>query len=152
MDNVPNDTLRLYAIWESIDLQIGNTNYNVDDNVLTGIDIGTDIGSIDLMLPSGYSYSVYDGDSIKTQGSVGTGNIIKIYQNGQYVTEYTVSIKGDVTGDGVLEINDLLMVRGYILGSKHYSNRAYEFAADYCNDTGVEINDFLKMRKDFLSN
>ena len=146
LDNVPNDTLRLYAIWESIDLQIGNTNYNVDDNVLTGIDIGTDIGSIDLMLPSGYSYSIYDGDSIKAQGNVGTGNTIKIYQNGQYVTEYTVSVKGDINGDGDISVSDISMIYKNLKRKNEFSS-AQSIASDVNGDEGVSVSDISVLYK-----
>ena len=156
LDNVGNDTLRLYAIWESIELQIGNTNYYLNGDVLTGIDIGTDVNSIDLMLASGYSYSVYDGDNIKTQGNVGTGNSVKIYLDNQYVTEYIASVKGDISGDGQLKLKDLLTVKNYILKygdvRSEFDNTGYLFdAADYSSDGKISLKDFAQMKIDFLS-
>ena len=105
-------------------------------------------------LSNEYTITLFKSDNttVKTSGKIGTGDIIKVYVGSKLVDKYTISVKGDVTGDGILEINDILLVRGYILGSKQYQGNAYELAADYCNDTGVEINDFLKMRKDYLNN
>ncbi len=147
--NMPNHDIELTAIWEPVELQIGNTDYHLIGNVLTGIDLGTDVSFINLKLPSIYSYSVYDGDAVKTQGSkVGTGNKIRIYLDGQLVTEYIVSIKGDLNGNGKVTAKDLVNLRQYI---KYVLNGdevslCYIKAGDLNNNGKITSTDLVFLR------
>ena len=144
--NTENEIVNLYAIWESTDYQIGNTAYHLNGDVLTGIDEDTDVDSINLMLPSGYSYSVYEGDIIKTQGNVGTGNTVKIYLNNQYVTEYTASVKGDINGDGAISVSDISMIYKNIKRKNEFSN-AQVIASDVNGDGGISVSDISMIYK-----
>ena len=161
---VPTDSIN-YETVENIDITItvnNNSissyvvnNYTVDENndIISNITPNTELNSFTSNIILGYGYGI-DADSKEVNGKqvLYTGAKVRITHGLDLYKEYTVSVQGDVTGDGILELNDILMVQGYLLGSKQYPSFAYQLAADYCNDTGVEINDFLKMRKDYLSN
>ena len=56
---------------------------------------------------------------------------------------------GDVTGDGVINILDIVQVANYILG---LANPAYACAADYTNDGSVNILDIVQIANFILGN
>lgn len=121
------------------------------------IELNTPIDNLNLGYDSSYDIKVFNGDgSLKTSGFVGTGDEIKIYQNGTLVNNYYASVKGDISGDGQLKLKDLLTVKNYILKfgdiRSEFDNTEYLFyAADYSGDGKISLKDFAQMKIDFLS-
>ena len=133
-------------------------------NYISGINPKTKISDLNnLGFNSDYKIKIFnkDGQAIQQQDNIGTGNIIKVYANNQQeetvVDTYTVVVKGDINGDGLIELNDLLLVRSYILENpsirQMFTNSQHLLiAGDYRNDSGIEINDFFMMRDYYLKN
>ena len=95
--------------------------------------------SIDVKSPgssNGY-WSMYRGNNQRTGYSDGTGN-----------TECG-STMGDVTGDGIVNILDLVQVVNYIL---ELSSPMYECAADFNQDGSVNILDLVQIANYVLDN
>lgn len=121
------------------------------------IKLNTPIDNLNLGYDSSYDIKVFKGDgSLKTSGFVGTGDEIKIYQNGTLVNSYYASVKGDINGDGQLKLKDLLTVKNYILKfgdvRNEFDNAEYLFnAGDYSGDGKISLKDFAQMKIDFLS-
>lgn len=84
----------------------------------------------------------------KSSGNLATGDQITIV-NGDDRKSYTVSIKGDPSGDGNIDIKDLLKVQKNILGYDMLAG-SYLKAADTNNDGVVDIKDLLKIQKHIL--
>jgi len=84
----------------------------------------------------------------KTKGNLATGDVITIV-NGSDTLTYNVVIKGDPTGDGNINIQDLLRVQKYILGYADLSG-SYEKAGDTNQDGVVNIVDLLRVQKHIL--
>lgn len=84
----------------------------------------------------------------KNSGKLFTGDEITI-TNGSDLKIYVVSLKGDPSGDGNINIQDLLKVQKHILG---YLNLAgsYSKAADVNSDGVIDIKDLLKIQKYIL--
>ena len=151
--NMPANDIELTAVWELNEPNIGNNNYKLNNNVVTGIDIGTDVSNINLQLSSIYSYTVYDkNNNEKSQGKIGTGDVIKIYlntENNKFVTEYTVSIKGDLNGNGRVNVMDLNDLRSFIKNA--YNNDeiglCYRLAGDMNNNGKVNVMDLNDLRQ-----
>ncbi|SVC65054.1 uncharacterized protein METZ01_LOCUS317908 [marine metagenome] len=59
------------------------------------------------------------------------------------------SDQGDVTGDGLINILDLVQISNYILGT---STPAYACAADYTEDGNVNILDLVQISNFILNN
>ena len=137
-----NDVI-LYAQW-----RVKNSN---------SIELNTPIDNLNLGYDSNYEVKVFKNDgSLKTSGFVGTGDEIKIYQNGTLVNSYYASVKGDISGDGQLKLKDLLTVKNYILKfgdvRSEFDNTEYLFdAGDYSGDGKISLKDFAQMKIDFLS-
>lgn len=151
--NMPANDIELTAVWELNEPVIGNSKYSLNNSIVTGIDIGIDVSNIDLQLPSIYSYSIYDkDDNIKSQGKIGTGNKIKIYlntENNKFVTEYIVSIKGDLNGNGMVNVMDLNDLRTFIKST--YNNvevgLCYRLAGDMNNSGKINVMDLNDLRQ-----
>ena len=84
----------------------------------------------------------------KTSGNIGTGDVITI-QNGSDSATYNAVIKGDPTGDGNINIQDLLRVQKFILGYTDLTG-SYLKAGDTNSDGVVNIVDLLRIQKHIL--
>ena len=83
-----------------------------------------------------------------TQGILKTGDIVKIKTENDE-KEFTIVIKGDATGDGNINIQDLLRIQKCILGYIEL-NGSYSKAADTNQDGQVTILDLLRIQKHIL--
>ena len=55
-------------------------------------------------------------DGTENTGSVGTGNKLAVYVDGQQVREFEIVVYGDVNGDGKVSNIDVVMLQRHILG------------------------------------
>lgn len=93
---------------------------------------------------------VYTSSGGEVAGSVGTGNIVQAYgPDGSPVAKYDVIVKGDNTGDGKVNILDVLKAQRHVLGLENLTG-VYEKAADVNGNGKVDIMDILAMQKDIL--
>ena len=83
-----------------------------------------------------------------TKGLLKTGDLLNI-TNGTDSIEYTVVIKGDATGDGQIDIKDLLRVQKNILGMVELTG-PYSKASDVNQDSQITILDLLRVQKHIL--
>ncbi|MBE6148384.1 MAG: hypothetical protein E7167_02690 [Firmicutes bacterium] len=84
----------------------------------------------------------------KQTGNLVTGDTITIVNGSDSIT-YNIVIKGDPTGDGNINIQDLLRVQKYILGYADL-NGSYLKAGDTNQDGIVDIVDLLRLQKHIL--
>ncbi len=84
----------------------------------------------------------------KTSGRVSTGDRITI-KHGEDSKSYVVVIKGDVVGNGRIEILDLLRLRRYLTNDINLSE-VYLKAADVNGDGKVDLLDLLRLRNILL--
>lgn len=83
-----------------------------------------------------------------TNGVIGTGFKINIKNANDSVT-YTVVIKGDTSGDGKINAQDLLQIQKNILGSYNLVNE-YKLSADTSGDGKINAQDLLQVQKNIL--
>ena len=89
--------------------------------------------------------------TLVTSGNVGTGMVIvPQIENVSLDACYTIIVKGDLTGDGQVKINDVTKLYKKIL-NKNNLNIYEEQAADVTNDGQLKINDITKMYKYVLN-
>lgn len=84
----------------------------------------------------------------KTSGNLATGDAVTI-KNGNNLAEYNIVIKGDPSGDGGINILDLLKVQKQILGYTKLSGSYFQ-AGDVNQDGKIDILDLLKIQKHIL--
>lgn len=81
-------------------------------------------------------------------GLIGTGKKVKI-SNGTTEKEYTFIVKGDTSGDGVINALDLLQIQKNILG-QYKLDGVYKNAGDPSNDGTINALDLLQVQKSIL--
>ena len=123
-------------------------------NRVTGLWFGTNTSQfIERMgLSALMSCRLYGADGKeKTAGSLmKTGDIVRVYnRNGALYFEGTVLLYGDVNGDGLLRMSDLIKIRNHILGDKSLEG-IYLEAADCNHDSYIRMSDLIKVRNQVL--
>ena len=86
---------------------------------------------------------------INNNSNVGTGYKIKITLPSQTL-EYTTSVKGDTTGDGNVNVNDIVDVANTIVGKKSLSGVYYN-AADCKEDNKINVNDIVEIARSIVN-
>lgn len=82
-------------------------------------------------------------------GAVTTGMTIKLVSDGILTDVLKLSVLGDVSGDGIIDISDILCVRASIVDT--YALRSFQIpAADVCADGVIDISDILYIRSHIL--
>ena len=83
------------------------------------------------------------GKDVTKTNAIKTGDIVKI-NTGSATVEYTLSVLGDITGDGIIEINDVSKLYRYYRGRTDMTD-AYIAACEVTGDGIIEINDVSKL-------
>ncbi len=86
-----------------------DTSLTVADGVIFGIPTGMKPKELMSMLDG--NYVVMKGDEIVTSGYIGTGYTVCRVVNGEITDSVTVSIVGDIYGDGITNSKDILAVK-----------------------------------------
>lgn len=123
-----------------------NSNLPVSDNYFI-LNAGYDVSSLNSSINKVASTATIN-ISGKTDGTLATGDEVTIV-NGNDLQKYVVVIKGDSSGDGNINIQDLLKIQKHILG---YSSLvgSYEKASDLNSDGVINIQDLLRVQKHIL--
>lgn len=145
--SMPRQDITLEAIYEPIP---SITDYDIETiggiNYIKDIHLKTDLSQFSLNLDSGKTFKIYDGDSIKTTGNIGTGNVIKIFDDNELVESYTVSIKGDINGDGDISVSDVSMIYKKLKRKTEFSD-AQSIASNVNADDSISVSDISMIYK-----
>ena len=101
----------------------------------------------DLSVTNGFA-EIYSASGDKKSGTVGTGDLLKIFdsEGDNIKMEYTIVVFGDITGDGVVSSLDYLCVKKYING--YFPLAETEFAAADVDGNGtINSADYIKIKK-----
>ena len=75
---------------------------------------------------------------------IGTGSKLKITLSKRTV-EYTLSVRGDVTGNGQAKMADVMKIATHIIEGNVIEGEAFERAADITGDGKIKMNDVMKL-------
>ena len=118
------------------------------DGYMTGLAVGSDVSAILTKvkaLDSNIQVIVKKADGTQiTSGIVGTGMTISITTNGSTVN-YTIVIRGDVSGDGKLSAIDYVLLRNHLDRVSTLSG-VYLKGADTSDDERVSAIDYVMLR------
>ena len=125
--------------------------YEYSDKYIKKIGVNSKVvdvkGSLESI--SGTSIKILDSKgNVVTDGIIGTGFIISI-SNGSNRENLTVVIKGDTSGDGIINALDLLQVQKSILGTYKLEEPSL-LAGDTSNDNEINALDLLQIQKNIL--
>lgn len=136
---------KLYAVWSKNVSPINITDYTLKGEFILGISPRTNVSGFDLGIDNSYTVKILDkNNDIKTSGYIGTGDKIQIYLNNEMVDEYIVVIKGDITGDGSIAINDVAKLYRGLKSKVTLTNYEIE-AGNIIEDDIIKINDVSKL-------
>jgi len=88
-----------------------------------------------------YNISNTSSDIYLNNEKISMGNIV----TGMLINDYLIIVKGDVTGDGLIKMNDVMKISKYIVESTGMSEKAYQIAADVTKDSSIKMNDVMKI-------
>jgi len=135
---------------DGIDMQVSdivkNAEIALNDSQMI-FSAGMSVSALSSLI-NGISASAVVKVTNKDSGVLATSDEV-IITNGADEEKYQVVIKGDSTGDGNINIQDLLRVQKYILGYLDLSG-SYLKAADSNLDGVVDIVDLLRVQKHIL--
>ena len=81
---------------------------------------------------------------LSDESVIGTGSKLKITLSNRDV-EYTLSVKGDVTGNGQAKMADVMKIATHIIEGNVIEGEAFERAADITGDGKIKMNDVMKL-------
>ena len=147
-DNVDNSSVSTL----SINTIVTSSGYGYTSKYLTNVKTNSDaaqiISDIEAVAGSGRVTIKDLNDNSITSGIVGTGFKI-IISNNSTSEILSIVVKGDTSGDGIINALDLLQVQKYILGNYDLANE-YAQAGDTSGDGTVNALDLLQIQKYIL--
>lgn len=132
---------------------INKFKVNEDKKIIKIFETGLKFQNLfDNIYTSGNISAISRGDILLDSSSlVKTSDKLKIsFNDNSY--EYLISLKGDVSGNGKIEINDSLMVADYLLDNTQITEDVYLDAADYNDDNKINLKDAIKIVNKALEN
>lgn len=118
------------------------------DGYIVGFKLGTNVSDIKKLLSSNpnvklSSFKNASGNEIST-GNIATNMKFTLIIN-QKTYNYTIVVKGDVNGDGLIYATDYVRIKNHIMGKKKLEG-AYLKAADINNDDNIYATDYVRIK------
>ncbi|MBR4830465.1 MAG: InlB B-repeat-containing protein, partial [Bacilli bacterium] len=154
LENVPNVTKTIAVtvlgdkllsdIYEVRDIDIEDEDI---DRIVIGAEPNTTIGEFkDNMLNPNEYIKIYDLDNneLSDDDIVKTGQIIRLEYNGNVYDEAILILRGDIDGDGLIDVTDEALITDHILMATQITG--YRFlAADVVEDGLLDVSDDSKI-------
>lgn len=114
---------------------------------------GTSVQALAAQIQSekaGTSVKIYTSSGKEASGSAATGYLAQAYDSkGDFVLKQTVIVRGDNTGDGKVNVLDILNAQRHILGLGSLKGE-FAAASDVNGNGKIDITDILAMQRDVL--
>lgn len=114
---------------------------------------GTSIQALAAQIQSegaGASVKIYTSSGKEASGNAATGYLVQAYDsNGDAVLKQTIIVRGDNTGDGKVNVLDILNAQRHILGLGSLKGE-FKTASDVNGNGKIDITDILAMQRDVL--
>ena len=139
--------------YENNNPQFSINSYNVDEGkkIIWDISSGTTIASFRKNITfNAYSLTFFNSrNAEQTSGKLGTGFTMSVKLQNREYTSYTLSVKGDLTGEGNSNSNDAKLLSRYLMNDTQLTDAQYA-AGDVNGDGAVNSIDILKIAKNNL--
>lgn len=135
---------------------ITSPNYEVTSTgYIKGLTENTTLATLKNRINNNSYIKIFDSagkEITDSNARIGTGAVVKLISNGVVVDTKTVVVRGDVNGDGLVNVTDMLNVKAYILRTRDFSG-PYAQAANYKNDPKgtINITDFIQIKSYILN-
>ena len=85
-----------------------------------------------------------NGDVISDTSAVGTGYVVQLVADDEIIDETTVVVKGDISGDGKINVLDMVQLFNFVQGTSTIEG-AYKEAAYISNDATINVLDLVTL-------
>ena len=151
----------IYKVWVYKVPRFVLSDYTITSSVVRNIEPATNYGDIARTLGTYGNVSVngskvynanmskVEDDNYKTSKTLEnakTGDVMTISYAGESAANnktYTMSVAGDVTGDGISDIDDAKAITRKIINNESAVNDAYSYAGDINNNGSLKMNDVM---------
>ena len=131
---------------------INGIGLKTDDTIITNITPGDDVSNIITSITNKYHFAsvkMTNADGLDITDDIAkTGYKISI-NNAGITKYYTLVIYGDNTGDGLIDIRDLLVIQKHLVKAKTLEG-VYLASSDINRDGNIDIRDLLLVQKQLL--
>ena len=114
---------------------------------------GTSVQALAAQMQSegaGSTVKIYTSSGKEAAGNAATGYLAQAYDsNGDAVLKQTIIVRGDNTGDGKVNVLDILNAQRHILGLGSLKEE-FKTASDVNGNGRIDITDILAMQRDVL--
>lgn len=126
--------------------------YQVGEKTITGIAPGTKAADfLKKISAKNATIQVVDANGKAVTGNVATGNRIDLYDAGKKkISTYDLLIYGDVNGDGVIDVLDLIKLNRHLLGKEKLTGRYLEAADANRGGDGANVLDLVYINRHIL--
>lgn len=142
-----NASIKAYTSQTDIQPTIRSTDYSVNNvkMIISMVPTSTDINTFKSKITSNMDYKITDKNGKEiTSGIIKTSYKVKIDN-----TEYEIAVKGDLSGDGLMNTLDLARMRFHIGEKPGYILQGiFLEAADITGNGVVNIIDLARLRRD----
>lgn len=130
-------------------MQIASSVYTIDRSagLLTDVSINTSVAQLKANLTNDAAdIKVYDKNGVEYTGDfIASGMVVKLIINEIVRDELTVSVRGDVSGNGQIDIADYILIRSSLYGL--ISLDTLQFSSADVNKSGnIDIADYILVR------
>lgn len=100
-------------------LGVTSDKYLIENNIISAIKAGTTVKALLESINEGSLCKVYnmDGTELSEYAAVGTGMTLAIVSGTQIISEYVISVTGDINGDGTVNAVDSNLLKRVIAGT-----------------------------------
>lgn len=138
-------TITYYEAEASID----SDTYTIIDNLISKIATGTLVNIFKNGLELGGHATIrilsVNNVELSSTDKVGTGVKVQLLdRHGEVVSEFTIVIKGDISGDGEITITDLVKAKRHLAGLDNYTG-VFQLAGDVSKTGAISITDVVKI-------
>lgn len=152
-----NGDMTLYAVWEANgDAKLTSPTYTVDNSktIISKVSDNTTVNNfLKNITAENVEKTVIKKDDKEITGNelIGTGSTITVYKSTVDTTgeTYTIEVANDITGDGLINVADLIKQRAHVLGKVTLIG-AYKDVADTNADGSINVTDITLLRKTIL--
>ena len=119
------------------------------NNIITKINLGTTATTIKDKITTTYTKKLVSADNkeLLDTDKVGTGTKVQVVNEGNVLEEYTIVIYGDISGDGLIDVVDLLMMKRKLTNKLELNTHA-NMAANISRTTGEpDVTDLLRLKR-----
>ena len=129
---------------------VSKMGIKANENIMYGISPDTAITTLvnTVTKNKGEAKITDSAGKVKSSGSFVTGDKITIIGTSEEKT-FTIAVRGDISGDGIIKINDLILVQSHIL-EKNTLKDVMMYAADVNFDGVIKINDLILVQSHIL--